>query len=144
MSERGGSLSLPGAPSQMPNLPENFSPIIFEEFAGLNTKPLRPGIQPPEMSWCDGWMPIGPNNARTLYGTGASIYSIQHTWFGFGNISSQDYCFVVNVDGSISQIKHHDIRRDFGGASRDDRQSGEFHGVQPVGQRIHRLRQGPA
>jgi hypothetical protein len=106
MSERGGGISLPGAPAQTPGLPENFSPILFEQFETLNTKPLRPGIRDPEMSWIDGWMPIGPNNARVLWGTGDTLFSATQgvVWFGFGNIATTNYCYALLANGELVAI----------------------------------------
>lgn len=105
MSERGG-ISLPGSPAQVPGLPENFAPVLFEQFATLNTKALRPGIKDEEMAWCDGIMPIGPNNARVLWGTGTEIFSDSTgiEWFGFGNISTTNYCYALLSDGSLWAI----------------------------------------
>ena len=109
MSERGGGLSLPGAPAEVPGLPTNFSPVVFEQFATLNTKPLRPGIKDEEMSWCDGWMPVGPNNARILPGTGPSIITTPIPgetviWFGFGNLVDSQYAYVLFSTGRLVQI----------------------------------------
>jgi hypothetical protein len=107
MSERGG-ISLPGAPSPVPGLPENFQPIIFEQFAGLDTKALRPGIRDEMCSWCDGFMPLGPNNLRVLPGVGTPIYtaagSLTVEWFGFGNIADTSYCLVLLSDGSAVAV----------------------------------------
>ena len=108
MSERGIS-NVPGDPSQIPGIPTNFLPIIFEEFSTLNTKPERPGVANGEMFWCDGFMPLGPNNLRALPGIGNPIYgpipsNLTIDWFGFGNINDTPYCVVLLSDGSIKAI----------------------------------------
>lgn len=107
--------SLPADPPRTPGFPSNPTPVPFEQFATLNTKPLRPGIKDDEMYWCDGWMPLGPNNLRTLYDLGDSIYTASGTtvsFFGFGNAgATQDQrhagtplMIVVLADGSIDQV----------------------------------------
>lgn len=89
-------------------MPSNPTLFTFEQFTGLNTKPLRPGIQDQEMSWCDGLMPIGPNNLRTLYGVGEELYtaagSLIIIFYAFGNIHAVPYCYVFLSDGSVVQV----------------------------------------
>src|SRR5271166_3687342 len=109
MSEGRGISNVPGQPAQIPGIPSNFLPIIFEQFSTLNTKPERPGIASEEMFWCDGFMPLGPNNLRVLPGIGAPIYgpipaNLTIVWFGFGNIADTPYCIVVLSDGSMKAI----------------------------------------
>ena len=93
MAEGGLSGGMPGNAQPIPGFPDNALPIEFSGFDGLNTKPLRPGIKDQEMSWCDGWMPIGSNNLRTLYGIGQALYTAsvgnQIIYFTFGNISEK-------------------------------------------------------
>ena len=109
MSERGQGAGLPGSQQGIPGLPEGFQPIAFEGFEGLNTKPLRPGIKDQEMAWCDGWMPLGPNNLRTLYGIGSALYTaptgLAIIFHAFGNISSTAYAYALLSDGSVQQIQ---------------------------------------
>lgn len=108
MSGAGLSGGLPGAPQSIPGFPDNAMPIVFEGFEGLNTAALRPGIKDQEMSWCDGWVPIGPNNLRTIYGLGAALYTAPAgktiQFFAFGNIGETPYAYVLLSDGSIQQI----------------------------------------
>jgi hypothetical protein len=98
----------PASPPQTLGLPSNPQLIPFEKFDTLNTKPLRPGIGDQEMYWCDGWIPLGPNNLRTLYGVGPKIYTapggLTIVFFAFGNIQSTSYCYVELSDGSIVQV----------------------------------------
>ncbi len=108
MSERGGGIgSSPGEPSQIFGVPENFLPIIFETFETLDTKTERPGIKATDMAWCDGFMPLGPNNLRTLYGVGDAIFALGGSdlrtilWYGFGNIADTPYAFVLLSDGGL-------------------------------------------
>jgi len=97
--------SVPAAPQQTPGFPENFWSFSFEQFETLNTKPLRPGIKDAECYWLDGWMPLGPNNARILWGTGAALYSATGgktvEWFNFGNVFDTEYLITLLSDGSI-------------------------------------------
>lgn len=107
MTEGVSSGGLPGASQPIPGFPSNAIPIEFSVFAGLNTKASRPGIEDQEMSWCDGWMPIGPRNLRTLYGVGSPIYTAddgQIVYFTFGNIAEVPYAYVLLSDGSIQQV----------------------------------------
>lgn len=107
MAEQGGYGGSPGAPEKTINLPQNAGFVTFEVFETLNTKPPRPAIQDSEMAWCDGFMPFGPSNIRTLYGTGTSIYTasgktIKAFWFyNFGN---NNYAAVLLSDGSLVQV----------------------------------------
>lgn len=106
MSEDRG-LSLPSQPSAQPGLPENLSQFSFEIFETLNTKPPRPGLRDGEMFICDGYMPIGPNNLRILWGAGASIYTASGAmvvWFNFGNIADTPYMVALLSNGSVVAV----------------------------------------
>lgn len=106
MSDQGG-ITPPGSPAEIPGLPSNFRPINWEVFSGLNTKSPRPAIAETEAFWQDGWMPIGPSNIRTLYGTGSPSFtaegypSIAAVWIGFGNIGDTTYGVVLQTDGAM-------------------------------------------
>lgn len=106
MSE--GRSGVPGAPSQIPGLPENFRQILIEGFSGLNTKQPRAAIKDTELSICDGWMPVAPNMLRVLPGSGDPIYTSgtpgDIVWFAFGNIGNQPYCYVLHADGSMTSV----------------------------------------
>lgn len=112
MSEQGqpqqSGASSPASPPQTPGFPENAFPIIFEGFAGLNTKPLRPAIEDQEMYWCDGWFPIGKSNLRTLYGIGSALYTATGTntivCFAFGNFSDVANAYILLSNGSVQQV----------------------------------------
>jgi hypothetical protein len=106
---------LPATPPLTPGFPSNPTPLTFEKFSTLNTKPLRPGINDDQMYWCDGFMPLGQNNLRTLYDVGDSLYTASGTtvsFFGFGNcgqtIEDQHlgtpFMYVVLGDGGIDQV----------------------------------------
>lgn len=103
-----GQISTPADPPKVPGFPESFHPITVERFDTLDTKPPRPAIGDGSMSWCDGWMPVGPSNLRTLYGTGQILYSAPAgtsvVWFGFGNIATTPYMTVLLTDGSIQWV----------------------------------------
>jgi len=83
-------------------------PIIFEQFSTLNTKNERAGIADAEMFWCDGFMPLGPNNLRALPGIGNPIFTattfgagLAVVWFNFGNIADTPYMVVLLSNGQI-------------------------------------------
>jgi hypothetical protein len=99
--------TLPAAPQRMPGLPENFAPFVFGGFAGLNTKASRPAIGDQECSWIDNFMPLGANNARTMYDIGDDLYTasgLTICFFGFGNIADRSVCMVVLSDGSMVEV----------------------------------------
>lgn len=108
MSDNRGLSSIPSAPQEVPGLPSNFGLISFEVFETLNTKSLRPAIRESECSLMDGWMPLGPNNLRILYGVGASVYGtdpgVTIEWFSFGNIADTPYAVVLLSDGSVISV----------------------------------------
>lgn len=99
---------LPGKPDPGINFPENARFVVFEQFETLNTKPPRPAIKDSEMAWCDGFMPFGPSNLRTLYGVGGSIYTAPTgktiTGFWFFNFDDATYAAVMLSDGSVLQV----------------------------------------
>lgn len=108
MPNRPNYGGLPGAPQPIINYPENVGFIVFEEFETLNTKPPRPAIKDSEMAWCDGWMPFGPSNLRTLYGKGDSIYTaasgVTINAFWFYNFGDTSYAAVLRSDGGLDQV----------------------------------------
>lgn len=108
MSEKGGYGGIPGSPSETINFPLNTGFVVFEVFETLNTKPPRPAIKDSEMAWCDGFMPFGPSNIRTLYGVGDSIYTapdgLTIVAFWFYNFSTATYAAVLLSDGSLVQV----------------------------------------
>lgn len=91
-----------------PIVPPGTTPLIFDKFTTLNTKASRNGIKDEEMFWCDGFMPLGPNNLRTLPDIGAPIYTATGgktvVWYNFGNLSFTPYCIVLLSDGSIIAV----------------------------------------
>lgn len=91
---------------QSPYLPPGPPPLIFREFQGINTQTTRPGVDDKQMSWCSGWMPLSPQNLRTLPDIGTAIYTsaISVRWFDFGNIGLNPICIVFLADGSIWQV----------------------------------------
>ena len=102
------SLSLPATPRDTSNLPGNPIILAFDGFETLNTKPSRSAIEDTQAYICDGFMPFGKNNLRTMYGIGTSIYSaggsLLVVMFWFGNIASTPYCLVFLSDGSIVAV----------------------------------------
>lgn len=108
MPERGQQFQTPAAPQKTPGVPENTTLLTLEGFAGLNTKASRPAIEDQQTSWCDNWMPLGPNNLRTLYDVGGALYTaasgVSITSFYFGNIGDQQHMYVFQSDGSVVQI----------------------------------------
>ena len=82
-----------------------WQPLVFEGFTGLNTEASRPGIKDTQLAWCDGWMPIGESNLRTMWGIGASIFTTPGgttlSWFGFGNVGTIPMGIFGPSDGSV-------------------------------------------
>ena len=109
MSEsQGQGGGLPGRPSYSVNFPANPMQILFDGFETINTKPSRPAIESQQMYICDGFMPLGKSNARTLYGIGSNLYAATGgktvAFFWFGNIGTVPYCIVFLSDGSIVAV----------------------------------------
>lgn len=102
------SFPTPAVNEQTPGFPASPTGVVFQDFAGMNTKASRPAIQDSEMSWCSGFMPIGPGNLRTMWGLGPAIYAapsgLSIQWFGFGNIGSTPFCFTLLSDGSLTAV----------------------------------------
>ena len=100
--------SLPASPPNSPGFPNNPLPKVFDGFSGLNTHATRPAIEDQEMFICDGWMPIGKSNLRTLWGVGAELYTspsgLSIAYFAFANISTTPICVVCLSDGSVMQV----------------------------------------
>lgn len=90
---------------QGPWVPPGPPPIIFEGFSTLNTNSTRIGIKDDECWWLDGFMPIGPNYARTMPGVGPSIFSAPVggtiSFFDFTNIGATPYLIAFHSDGGI-------------------------------------------
>lgn len=99
---------LPAAPPQTPGFPSNPYPIVFEGFKGLNTKPTRNDIDDNEMYICDGWMPIGKSNLRTLWDVGDPLYTASGTLtiisYYFANLSGTPIAVVLLSNGAIMQV----------------------------------------
>ena len=85
------------------------NPLVCEMFQGLNTVTSRPGVPDQQMYWCDGWMPLAPRKLRTHYGVGPNFYTtsggLTVLAFGFYNIGSTPYMWVVQSDGSLIQVR---------------------------------------
>lgn len=83
---------------------------VVENFAGINTKASRPGIGNEEFAWLQNFMPIGPQNLRTMYDKGATLYTapnpLQDTivfTYAF-NIGSTSYQAVFLSNGTAYQV----------------------------------------
>ena len=98
----------PAAEQENPYLPPGPSALTSEQFNGIRTDASRAGIKDEEMYWCDGFMPIGPQNLRTLYGIGTKIFttpaSTSLVYFDFGNIGSTPYMLAVTSLGGIYAV----------------------------------------
>ncbi|MDR3664765.1 MAG: hypothetical protein P4L86_30985, partial [Mycobacterium sp.] len=82
-------------------------PIVFEGFTTLNTDASRPGIGNDQMFWCDGWMPLGKNNLRTLPGVGTILFTSAAPsviCFYFANIGATPWMIVFLSDGSVDAV----------------------------------------
>ena len=96
----------PADSQQNPYVPAGSTePLVFEMFEGINTSTTRPGVDDKQMFWCDGFMPIGHNFLRTLYGIGTSIFTLgdgtTFSLFDFFNIGSTPYCISVDSTGRL-------------------------------------------
>lgn len=98
----------PPATEENPYFPPGTEPLVFEGFTGLDTSASRPGIADNAMSWCDGFMPIGKNNLRTLPGVGASAFDAGPNntivCYSFANIGDTPVGIVFLANGSIRQF----------------------------------------
>lgn len=96
-SEQGGPIFPQGA----------MDPYVFEQFEGMNTATLRPGVDDKEAAWLDSFMPLGPGrNLRTMPGVGPALFGTvnQIIFFAFANIGSTPYCIVFGDTGSVAGI----------------------------------------
>src|SRR3972149_1291372 len=94
---------------QNPYLPPGPSPLVFEQYKGINTNTTRPGVPDEQMYWCDGFLPLAPRNLRTLYGIGdvlfnAATLTTTVVFFTFVNIGGTPYMIVVLADGRVVAI----------------------------------------
>lgn len=98
----------PASPQESPFTPPGMQVLTFDQFAGINTASTRPGIKDAEMAWSDGWMPLGPQFLRTLYGVGTVLYTapagLSIIKFEFGNIAAVPYCVVFLSNGRIDVV----------------------------------------
>ena len=84
-------------------------PLIFEDFEGINTATLRPGVPDKQAAWLDGFMPLGPaRNLRTMYGVGPALFTPtgadRIVFFDFFNIGATPYALVIVNTGEIYAV----------------------------------------
>lgn len=83
-------------------------PLVFEDFQGVNTSTSRYGVDDRQAFWLDGFMPVGPKLARTMWGVGAALWTAPSansiSFYDFGNIGATELMFAILVDGSIYQV----------------------------------------
>ena len=87
--------------------PSAQQPLVFEQFKGINTSTTRPGVPDDSMAWCDGWFPLGPRLLRTLWGSGAKLWtppSGSIAFFDFANIGVLPVMIAVTSLGGIWQV----------------------------------------
>jgi hypothetical protein len=98
----------PQAQSPTPYTPSSIDPLIFEEFEGMDTATLRPGVDDKKAAWFDGFMPLARRNLRTMYGIGPYVSvgtaNQQIAVFFFINISTTPYAICFLTDGSIRTV----------------------------------------
>ena len=84
------------------------TPVVFEGFEGINTLSPRAAIQDKQCAIMDGFMPVGPNYARTVPDVGTPIYAAAKkgsvAFYNFGNISTNPVMILFLTDGSVVQI----------------------------------------
>lgn len=97
-AEQGNPYLPPGPPD----------PLMFDQIVGINTAASRLGVDEHRAYWLDGWMPIGPNNLRTLPDVGPSIWTPGGgafiSFFDFGNIGPTAIMIGFLADGSVWQV----------------------------------------
>lgn len=98
----------PPAIGENPYLPPGQNPLVFEGFSGLDTSSSRPGIADEAMAWCDGFMPLGRNNLRTLPDVGPKLYDSLEPgrviYFDFANIGAMPVMVVFLANGGVQQV----------------------------------------
>jgi hypothetical protein len=80
-------------------------PLIFEDFEGMDTSALRPGVDDKKAAWLDGFMPLAKRNLRTMYGIAPALFTAtggdRVVFFDFFNIGATPYCLTVVSTGEI-------------------------------------------
>jgi hypothetical protein len=97
----------PPSQSENPFQPAQPQPLVLEEFQGLYTSTTRPGVKDEQMWWCDGLIPLGKMDLRTLPGVGPIIWTTPRStiaFFSFANIGATPIAVVVLSDGSLYQV----------------------------------------
>ncbi len=98
----------PPAPQENPFTPPGVQFLAFEQFNGINTASTRPGVKDEQMAWSRGFMPLGPQYLRTLYGVGTILYTAPAgtsiVKFEFGNIGAVPYCMAFLSNGRFDAI----------------------------------------
>lgn len=83
-------------------------PLVFEQFEGMNTATLRPGVDDKQAAWLDGFMPLAPRNLRTMYGIGPALFMPSDgsliSFFDFFNIGAVPYALVVTSTGALYAV----------------------------------------
>lgn len=108
------SLDKPSPPpedQENPYYPAGPTPLLFEEFKGMDTSVPRIGVSDQQCAWIDGFMPIKKRNLRTLYGKGALLYTAfgpTISFYGFYNIGAVAYCVAFLSNGNVVQIRMSD------------------------------------
>lgn len=101
----------PPGDGQSPASPKGANPVTWQGFAGLNTEASRPAIDDEELAWCDGFMPIGAGNLRTLWGLSASFYTASGSLpyivsFETASIGTTVYVIVFLSNGAIVAVNY--------------------------------------
>ncbi len=97
-------------PSQFPPnplTPSGTQSLIFDTFAGIDTSASRPGIPDDKCYWIDGFIPLGKNNLRAIYGVGDVLYMGDPNtvvFFDFGNLGATPIMVVLLTNGSLIQV----------------------------------------
>src|ERR1700730_1006237 len=72
-SQQAGTGGTGGA--NIGGLPEGANLFVLEQFSGMNTQADRSAIEDQECSWIENFIPIGSGNLRTLWGSGAVLFT---------------------------------------------------------------------
>lgn len=80
-------------------------PYVFEQFEGMNTATLRPGVDDKEAAWLDSFMPLGPGrNLRTMPDKGPPFFTFVTNlaiYISFFNIGATPFMLIIKSNGEI-------------------------------------------
>lgn len=103
----------PATGTGVPSLPENFEPLVFAGFEGIDTTPKRPAVDDRKVPWMTNLFPLGANNIKALPDVGLPFYTAPGgrtiVYFEFfqiqpNGVNNGPLCAVFLDDGSAVQV----------------------------------------